>query len=147
VRDSAVRRWSRLHALAYRTTGGRVGRRLVGNDMLLLTTTGHVSGRRHTVPLLYLRDCDRLVVIASYGGRPSHPVWYYNLVADSAVEVQVDDSRMAMRARTATESERESWWPRIESAYDGYAVYQSRTDRVIPVVFLEPRDQAEDQTG
>ncbi|MFZ0012714.1 MAG: nitroreductase family deazaflavin-dependent oxidoreductase [Acidimicrobiia bacterium] len=147
MRDSAVRRWSRFHAVLYRTTAGRLGHRLVGNDMLLLTTTGRVSGRRHTVPLLYLRDGDRLVVIASYGGRPSHPTWYDNLVADEAVQVQIDGSHVRMRARTATEPERAAWWPRIESAYEGYAVYQSRTDRVIPVVFLEPRDGAQDQSG
>lgn len=138
MRDNAVRRWSRVHAVMYRLTGGRIGDRLVENDMLLLTTVGHVSGEPHTVPLLYLRDGEELVVIASYGGRPENPTWYRNLVAEPNVEVQVGGTRKPMRARTADESERELWWPRIEAAYDGYRQYQSRTDRVIPVVFLEP---------
>ena len=138
MKDSAVRRWSRFHTYVYRGTRGRLGRRLVDNDMLLLTTVGHVTGRAHTVPLLYLRDGGRLVVIASFGGRPDHPAWYHNLVARPEVTVQVAEQRMLMTAVTATPGEREVWWPRIEAAYDGYTAYQSRTDRVIPVVFLEP---------
>ena len=138
MRDSAVRRWSRFHTYLYRATGGRLGRRLVGNDMLLLTTVGRVSGNSHTVPLLYLRDGERLVVIASYGGRPDHPAWYYNLVEEPRVTVQIDGEVEEMVAAVADAGERDVWWRRIEDAYDGYAVYQSRTDRVIPAVFLEP---------
>lgn len=141
MKDSAVRRWSRVHTVLYRLTGGLVGRRLVGNDMLLLTTRGHVSGRPHTVPLLYLRDGVRLVVVASYGGRPRHPAWYDNLRAEPRVLVQIDSKRQEMQSRTADSSERAAWWPRVETAYDGYREYRRRTDREIPVVFLEPLDQ------
>lgn len=105
--------------------------------MLLLTTKGRVTGEDHTVPLLYLRDGDRLVVVASYGGRPRHPAWYRNLLAEPSVRVQVDGSTMPMVARTASVEERSSWWPRIVEAYDDYSTYQSRTERQIPVVFLE----------
>ena len=126
--------------MLYRWTDGRVGRRLVDNDILLLTTTGHITGKPHTVPLLYLREGPRFVVIASYGGRPQHPTWYQNLVAQSRVEVQLMGSKLQMTARTATEAERLRWWPRVEAAYDGYSVYRSRTDREIPIVFLEPVD-------
>jgi deazaflavin-dependent oxidoreductase (nitroreductase family) len=136
-----VRRWSAVHRALYRMTRGAIGRRLVDNDILLLTTTGHLTGRPHTVPLLYLRDGEALVVIASYGGRPQHPTWYENLVADRNVRVQVNGSRRPMTARTANTRERRHWWPTIEAAYEGYSVYQSRTDRMIPVVFLEPVDQ------
>jgi F420H(2)-dependent quinone reductase len=139
MRDSSVRRWSRIHAVAYRLTRGRLGGRLVANDMLLLTTTGHVSGQEHTVPLLFLRDGPKLVVIASYGGRPDHPAWYHNLVADPAVTVQIGGNRYPMVAWTADPEERATWWPQVVAAYEGYAEYQSRTDREIPVVFLEPR--------
>lgn len=135
-----MKRWSAVHTTLYRLTGGLMGRRLVDNDMLLLTTTGHVSGKRHTVPLLFLRNGEVLVVIASYGGRPRNPVWYENLVAEPRVEVQINGSKSRMQARTATSEERRRWWPRVEAAYDGYSVYQSRTDREIPVVFLEPTD-------
>lgn len=138
MRDSTVRALSRLHVLAYRATRGLFGRRLVDNDVLLLTTTGRVSGRPHTVPLLYLPNGEGLVVIASYGGRPHHPDWYLNLVEDPAVQVQVRGKHGAMRARTAAPEERLQWWPRIIGAYSGYAEYQARTDREIPVVVLEP---------
>lgn len=142
MKDSEVRRWSRVHRLLFRLTRGLVGRRLVDNDILLLTTTGRKSGRQHTVPLLYLTEGDRLVVIASYGGRDRHPEWYRNLVADPVVMAQVRESRLAMRARTATPDERAAWWPRILAAYDGYRLYQSRTNRQIPVVILEPDNAA-----
>src|SRR5918994_5462186 len=79
MRDATARRLSRLHVLVYRLTGGRIGRRLVNNDMLLLTTCGARTGRKHTVPLLYLRDGETLVVIASWGGRPKNPHWFTNL--------------------------------------------------------------------
>ena len=138
VRDSTARRLSRLHALLYRLTGGVVGRRLVRNDMLLLTTRGFATGKPHTVPLLYLHDSDALVVIASWGGRPDNPDWYRNLAREPRATVHVRRKRWAVRARTATVRERALWWPRIVAAYPGYRTYQSRTDRVIPVVFLEP---------
>jgi deazaflavin-dependent oxidoreductase (nitroreductase family) len=142
LKDSSVKRWSAFHALSYRLTRGLIGRRLVDNDILLLTTRGHRTGEDHTVPLLYLEERDRYVVIASYGGRPHHPTWYQNLLAEPAVQVQVRSRRLRMVARTAGSEERERWWPRIVSAYDGYAVYQSRTDREIPVVILEPVEQS-----
>lgn len=138
MRDGQVRRLSRLHRGLYRLTGGRVGSRLVDNDMLLLTTTGRQSGRRHTVPLLFLREGDVLVVIASYGGRDRHPAWYLNLVAEPNVEIQMSRLRLRARARTADPEERASWWPRVVDAYGDYAVYQTRTDREIPVVLLDP---------
>jgi deazaflavin-dependent oxidoreductase (nitroreductase family) len=128
---------SRLHRRLYRLTGGVVGKRLVDNDMLLLTTTGRRTGRPHTVPLLYLRAGDALVVIASYGGRDHHPAWYLNLVAAPEVEVQVRKGRLKALARIADSEERASWWPRVVDAYGDYAVYQARTHRVIPVVLLE----------
>ncbi|MGH8823812.1 MAG: nitroreductase family deazaflavin-dependent oxidoreductase [Jiangellaceae bacterium] len=146
MRDATVRRLSRLHAVAYRLTGGVLGRRLVGNDMLLLTTRGARTGRRHTVPLLHLRDGDMLIVIASWGGRPKNPEWYGNLVAQPRAIVQVRSRVQPVRARTATTSEREVWWPRIVAAYPGYRTYQSHTERVIPVVFLEPDPPAVHRT-
>jgi deazaflavin-dependent oxidoreductase (nitroreductase family) len=112
---------------------------LVDNDMLILSTTGRRSGRPHEVPLLCLREGESLVVIASYGGRPNYPDWYLNLVAKPKARVQVNGRRQTVTARVATSEEREEWWPRIVEAYEGYSQYQSRTDRVIPVVFLEPR--------
>jgi deazaflavin-dependent oxidoreductase (nitroreductase family) len=129
--------------MLYRGTRGIVGRRLVNNAICLLSTTGRRSGEIHTVPLLYLLDEDRLVVIASWGGRDHHPDWYVNLLADPRATVQVLGDRWAVEALTATSTERAEWWPTIVDAYNGYAVYASRTDREIPVVFLERRNTVE----
>ena len=104
--------------------------------MLLLTTTGRISGKKHTVPLLFLEDDGDLVVIASWGGRDTHPEWYENLLADPGVQVQVRGRRLDATATTAVADRRESLWPRILAAYDGYRIYQSRTNREIPVVIL-----------
>ncbi len=134
-----MRRWSAFHRVVFRSTKGWVGKRLVHNDMLLLTTMGRISGKPHTVPLLYLKNGKSLVVIASYGGRDHYPDWYLNLDAEPKVGVQVPRTkRVDMMARTADVDERAKWWPKIVDAYDGYATYQSRTEREIPVVFLEP---------
>lgn len=142
-----MKRWSAVHVFLYRITGGMVGRRLVDNDILLLTTRGHETGRRHTVPLLYLRNGRSLVVIASYGGRRRHPTWYRNLLAEPEVVVQVKSRKTRMVARTATMEERSCWWPKIVGAYEGYTTYQLRTDREIPVVFLEPAEEPEHESS
>ncbi len=136
MEDLTVKWLSSFHTLLYRATGGRVGRRLVNNDMLLLSTTGRVSGRTHTVPLLYLTDGDRLVVIASYGGRPDHPQWYKNLLANPQASVQIDTERRDVTAATMNVTDRALWWPKFVAAYSDYADYQSKTDRDIPLVFL-----------
>lgn len=123
--------------MLFHMSGGRLGNRLVDNDMLLLTTTGRTTGVSHTVPLLYLRHEDSLVVIASYGGRDHYPDWYLNLGIEPEVRVELPGVKKRVVARTATPDERTRWWPRIVEAYEGYAAYQSKTDREIPVVFLE----------
>lgn len=138
MRDSGVKRWSAFHRVLYEATNGVLGRRLVGNDMLLLTTRGRVTGEPHTVPLLYLRDGHRLLVIASYGGRDRHPEWYLNLLADPSVTARIVDRTVALTARAVSPAERDVWWPKVVASYGDYAVYQARTDREIPVVFLEP---------
>jgi deazaflavin-dependent oxidoreductase (nitroreductase family) len=136
LRDTNVRLFSALHTRIYRMTSGRIGRRLVENDMLLLTTTGRTTGNEHTVPLLFLRDGDRLVVIASYGGRPQHPAWYLNLLKHPKASVQILGRHREMVATTMSADERSTWWPKIVAAYGDYAIYQTRTNREIPVVHL-----------
>jgi deazaflavin-dependent oxidoreductase (nitroreductase family) len=137
VRDSTARRLSRFHAITYRATRGRIGARLVDNDMLLLHTTGRRSGRRHTVPLLYLRRNKDLVIIASWGGRERHPEWYLNLVADPAAAVTVNGNRRRVRARITAGDERTELWEAAVAAHDAYARYQAKTTRQIPVLVLE----------
>lgn len=136
MRDSTVKWLSRLHSGIYRFTGGRIGTRLVGNDMLLLTTTGRTTGSPHTVPLLYLMDGSDVIVIASYGGRPSDPDWYRNLLVDTTGEVRIGAVSHTVHATTMDDNERDEWWPRIVHAYSEYETYQARTDRQIPVVRL-----------
>jgi len=138
MRDATARRLSRLHTVLYRATRGRVGTRLVANNMLLLTTRGRTSGKRHTVPLLYLQDGENLVVVASWGGRDFHPDWYLNLVAQPAVVANLRGASRHVIARSAGTEERAIWWQRVRQAYRGYELYQSRTRREIPIVFLEP---------
>ncbi len=136
MRDRTAKNLSTLHTFLYRATKGLIGRRLVNNDMLLLSTTGRSTGRTHTVPLLYVRDGDDLVVIASWGGRESHPEWYLNLLADPEATAQVNGKRIPVTANTAPPDRRSRLWPEVVRAYDGYRVYQSKTDREIPVVIL-----------
>ena len=131
-----VRLASRLHASVYRATGGRVGHHVAGIDTLLLTTTGNRTGKRRTVPLLYLEDGARLVVIASYGGRPHHPDWYRNLEADPRAIAQVQGRIFDVVTETATGGDRDHLWSRALEAWPGYADYQAKTDRPIPVVWL-----------
>lgn len=131
-----VRALSGLHIGLYRATRGRLGRRLARHDMLLLTTTGRRSGHPHTVPLLYLRIKGELAVIASYGGHPTHPDWYRNLLADPQAEVQVNGERFPVIARTADPAERRRLWALAVAEYAGYAGYQDKTDRLIPVALL-----------
>lgn len=138
MRDGTARFLSRIHSSLYRLTSGVIGRRLVDNDMLLLTTTGRRTGRPHTVPLLYLPDGGRYVVFASWGGRHRHPEWYLNLLKDPHGEVQVRGKRHPVVTMTAEGRGREDWWTRAQAAYAGYSTYQTRTDRQIPVVFLDP---------
>lgn len=138
MRDGTAKFLSTIHTTTYRLTGGRVGRRLIANDMLLLTTRGRRTGNPHTVPLLYLRDGTDVLVIASWGGRPYHPHWYENLLAHPQASVQVSGDRWAVAAETMEANERAAWWPRVVQAYNGYASYEARTDRQIPVVRLRP---------
>ena len=137
MQDLTAKWASKLHASLFRATRGRIGRRLVDNDMLLLTTTGLRTGQDHTVPLLYLREGDRLIVIASWGGRGHPPHWYLNLRANPQVTVQIMGRRFFAVASEADESTRTQWWPRVVKAYTGYADYQSKTDRQIPIIFLD----------
>ena len=132
-----VRLLSRLHARLYRLTGGRFVGRIVGAPVLLLTTTGRHSGRSRTTPLLYLRDGEQFAVVASFGGHPTHPLWYLNLTADPRVGVRIGRERFRARASTASPEERARLWPLIVQMYAGYAGYQEKTTREIPIVLLE----------
>jgi F420H(2)-dependent quinone reductase len=128
------------HTAIYRLTGGLIGHRFPGMpSMLLLDHVGAKSGARRTSPLLYMKDGDDLVIVASKGGYPKHPGWYHNLRANPDTTVQVGSSKRPVRARVATATERKRLWPRVVDVYSGYRGYQERTGREIPLVILEPR--------
>ena len=129
------------HTTAYRLTGGLIGHRFPGAPpSLLLEHVGAKSGTKRTSPLTYLADGDDLVLVASKGGNPRNPAWFHNLRAHPDVTVQVGSKRRAVRARVATPEERERLWPKVVDLYGGYADYQRRTEREIPLVILEPRE-------
>ena len=137
---------SRANVWVYRRKRGRIGGTLrVGAALrkpvpvLLLDHVGRTSGTTYTTPLLYLVDGPDLVVVASQGGLPKDPQWYRNLLAHPDTTVQVRAERRDVRARTATPEERAALWPRLVDLYADFDSYQSWTDRVIPVVVLEPR--------
>ena len=121
----------------YRASGGKVGGSMRGAPVLLLTTTGRKSGKRRTMPLLYLRDGHALVVVASEGGAARNPAWFLNLKANPAVEVEIGRTKEQRRAREATLEERDRLWPRLVEMYGPYGDYQRKTARTIPVVLLE----------
>lgn len=136
-----------LHARVYRWTGGRIGRRIGRVEQVLLTTTGRRSGQPRTTPLTVIADAGRLVLIASNGGAARHPDWYLNLSVDPRVRIQRGPEQLDLIARTATPDERAELWPRAVALYGGYAAYQRRTEREIPVVICEPTsDEASDLT-
>lgn len=126
------------HVRRYRETGGKVGHIWKeGSTILLLTTTGRKTGEKRTTPLIYAKDGDRYVIIASKGGAPDHPGWYENLVKSPEVELQVEDSVFRARARTATGDERARLWRKANEVWKHYDEYATRTKREIPVVVLE----------
>jgi deazaflavin-dependent oxidoreductase (nitroreductase family) len=137
---------SRAQVWCYRRTNGRVGGKWrVGSAfrdpvaVLLLDHVGRRSGRRFTTPLLYLEDGPDVVVVASQGGMAQHPQWYRNLVAAPDTQVQIGAELRLVHAREAGPEEREELWPRLVDLYADFASYESWTDRVIPVMVLEPR--------
>jgi deazaflavin-dependent oxidoreductase (nitroreductase family) len=130
----------------YRRTGGRIGGMWrIGAGfrnpvpICLLEHRGRKTGQIRTTPLVYLVDGDRIVVVASQAGRSEDPMWYLNVLADPDVTVQIRRDRRPMRAHVADPDERADLWRRLVDLYADYDSYQSWTDRVIPVVVLEPR--------
>jgi deazaflavin-dependent oxidoreductase (nitroreductase family) len=138
----ALRRLVSGHARIYRLTNGVVGHRVPGfPHMLLLDHVGAKSGTRRTTPLVYVDDGRNVVIVASKGGYPKHPAWYHNVLANPDTTVQIGSERREVHARLATAEERPRLWPMAVATYPGYAGYQERTDREIPLVVLEPRRQ------
>lgn len=128
--------WQREHIERYVATDGADGHEWQGVYTLLLTTRGRKSGKARRTPLIYGRDGDDYVVVASAGGQPHHPSWYLNLQADPRVRVQVGAEKFDAVARTASPEEKARLWPVMTEIWPDYDNYQSKTSREIPVVIL-----------
>lgn len=139
ARVRLIRFVTRLHETIFRVSGGRVLGRAAGMPVVMLTTTGRRSGRKHTSMLTTpARLGEGIVLVASYGGNDRHPAWFLNLQANPDVDVVMRDRSGPMRARVASREEKDALWPQVVAAYGDYAVYQQRTERDIPLVILEP---------
>lgn len=133
-----VNRFIAVNTHLYRLTGGRLGNKMKGAPVLLLDHVGRKSGQPRTAPLLYLRDQADIVIVASRGGSDAMPAWWLNLQAHPATTVQIGRERLSVVAREAAADEKARLWPQLVEMYPDYAVYQTRTERQIPVVILSP---------
>ncbi len=138
--DLGLKAMNKVHRALIKVSGGRIGWDL-RMPALELTTTGRRSGKLHSVMLTSpVQEGDAVVIVASRGGDDRHPAWFLNLEANPDVEVAfAGKPKRPMRARVATADERARLWPQVTSTYKGYAGYQSKTTREIPLVMLEPR--------
>jgi deazaflavin-dependent oxidoreductase (nitroreductase family) len=139
VKDAIAKGVNLVHQTLFDVTGGRLGGSVMSMTAVKLTTTGRKSGKPRTVMLTTpLQRGEEIILVASYGGDEAHPAWYLNLVANPAVTLSMSGREFPATARTATDDEKAELWPQITAAYDGYAGYQRRTDRDIPVVICTP---------
>jgi deazaflavin-dependent oxidoreductase (nitroreductase family) len=138
--DLSLKTMNLVHRAILKLSGGRFGTSFSGMPAVELHTTGRKSGQRRSNLLTApVHDEKRVVLIASKGGDNRHPDWYQNLVANPDVELTMGGETRPMRARTASPEEKAELWPQVVAAYKGYAGYQRRTERDIPVVICEPR--------
>jgi deazaflavin-dependent oxidoreductase (nitroreductase family) len=139
VKDAIFRVGTGLHIALYRRTGGRIAGRFSNQPMMLLTTTGRRSGQPRVTPLLCIRDGGRFLAVASFGGDDRDPQWFKNLQANPEATIELHGETIPVQARVAAPEEKKTLWPTVLAAYKGYAYYQRRTDRDIPVVILTRR--------
>jgi len=130
---------SRAHILLNRLTFGRMFNTLGGDEVCFVTMTGAKSGRRITMPLMFVPHGESVLLVASQGGAPKNPVWYYNIAKNPDIEVRHRGRHMKLRARQATAEEKASLWPVCDAAYAPFVDYRARTDRDIPIFVCEPR--------
>lgn len=131
-------KWVRDQVEKYESSGGTKGTTMRGLPVVVVTTVGAKSGKLRKIPLMRVEHEGRYAAVASLGGAPKHPVWYYNLLAHPTVEVQDGTVHADMTAREVTGPEKELWWERAVAAFPDYADYQKRTEREIPVFVLDP---------
>lgn len=129
--------WVREQTERILSQGTTDGVEVFDRPVVLLTMTGAKSGKQRYVPLMRVEHDGRYVIVASKGGAPAHPSWYFNLKANPEVRLQDGEEVRTLRARELEGAEREQWWQRAVEAYPPYAEYQTKTDRQIPVFVLE----------
>lgn len=125
-----------FHVFFYRLTNGGLGAQFRGFDVLLLTTMGRKTGIKHTVPLAYIKDDDAYVVIGSNGGSEQHPGWYYNLMNNSKVEIQIKDQQITAHAEPAAGERRNQLWKEFVAEAPEFAEYERKTKRELPIIVL-----------
>jgi len=130
---------SRTHIALNRLTMGKMFNTLAGDEVCFVTMTGAKSGRSITMPLMYVPYKDGVLLVASLGGAPKNPVWYYNIADNPNVHVRYRGKTMALRARLATAEEKAELWPICDSHYAPFADYRARTNRDIPIFICEAR--------
>jgi deazaflavin-dependent oxidoreductase (nitroreductase family) len=130
--------WARENAELYMSSGGKEGTDLKGKPVILLTTVGAKTGKIRKTPLMRVEHEGDYAVVASLGGAPKHPVWYYNIKAHPQVELQDGTTHGEYEAREIFGDEKAAWWERAVEAWPDYAEYQQKTDRQIPVFVLTP---------
>ncbi|WP_073260224.1 nitroreductase/quinone reductase family protein [Cryptosporangium aurantiacum] len=128
--------WVAKHVRSYLDTDGRVGHNYHGSPTLLLTTRGRRTGALRRTALIYGRDGENYLLVASNGGADRHPAWYLNLTADPAVTVQVGSEVFAATARTADAAEKAALWERMTEVFPRYDLYRTKTERDLPLVIL-----------
>lgn len=131
-------RFTDIHALVYKASRGRIGGTAYGAPIALVESVGRKSGKRRTHPLICRPDGENLLLVASKGGIDRHPAWYLNLTANPETTAWWKGRKRRVRARDATDAERERLWEMMVEIYRPYESYQRRTERKIPVVVLEP---------
>ena len=132
--------WSRKQGELYESTNGREGGQLRGRPIIVLTSVGAKTGKLRKTPLMRVEHDGVYAIVASLGGAPKNPVWYYNVKKNPHVELQDGATRRDYTAREVTGDEKRTWWERAVAAYPDYASYQAKTERQIPVFVLEPID-------
>ena len=135
--EPSPQKWVRDQVEEYEASGGTRGTGLRGMKVVLLTSVGAKSGKLRKTPLMRVEHDGDYVVVASKGGAPEHPVWYFNLKADPHVELQDGPDKSDRLARELSGTERAEWWDRAVEAYPDYAEYQTKTERLIPLFVLE----------
>ena len=134
---SFIRFFARANVWVYKLTGGRLMNKFSGCDICLVKMTGAKSGKVRWMPVMYVPYQEGIIIVASLGGAPRHPTWYYNLVAHPDIEFQFKSTRKRVRARQVFGEEKAAVWPTCVEHYPPYADYQVRTDREIPVFICE----------